>query len=97
MSFWDILAWVALFLIVVWLVLKTFGIISTPAYLEYAPIYGAVYIAGWAMSTLVRATQDINGLKRNLSFLNKKVIELDKDMEFIKMNYTKKSKKLLAR
>lgn len=84
MSFWDILAWIVLFLILLWLILKMLGYINTPVLIEYAPYFGAVYLAGWAMSTLVRATQDINRINRNLSYLNNKTNELDKNIELIK-------------
>jgi hypothetical protein len=36
-SFWDILAWVVLALIVLWLILKVFGVIGTPTLIEYFP------------------------------------------------------------
>ncbi len=89
MSFWDILAWIVLGLILLWLILKVTGIINTPILIEYAPYFGAVYLAGWAMSVLVRATQDINGMKKNLSFLNKHFHDIDKDIEIIKSNCEK--------
>ena len=64
LSFWDILAWIALGLILVWLILKTFGIINTPAWLEYTPIYAAVYIAGWQIHKLETVANDVKDLKR---------------------------------
>jgi len=88
-SFWDVLAWIVLGLILLWLILRVAGIINTLALIEYAPYFGAVYIAGWAMSVLVRATQDISGMKRNLSFLNKNFHELDKSIEIIRSNSLK--------
>lgn len=88
-NFWDILAWIALGIIVIWLILKLFGVINTPLWLEYVPVYSAVYISGWAMSTLVRAVQDIGRINRNLSFLNGKFNEIDKSIEIIKSNCKK--------
>lgn len=64
LSIWDILAWIVLFLILVWLILKTLGIINTPLWLEYAPLYGAVYIAGWQIHKLGAVAEDVNELKR---------------------------------
>lgn len=64
MSFWDALAWIVLFLIVVWLILKMFGIINTPEIIEYAPIFGVVYIAGWAMHKLDSVAEDVKDLKK---------------------------------
>jgi len=64
LSFWDVLAWIALGLILLWLILKTFGIINTPAWLEYTPIYAAVYIAGWQIHKLETVANDVKDLKR---------------------------------
>jgi hypothetical protein len=63
-SFWDVLAWIILALILVWLVLKTWGIINTPNWLEYAPLYGAVYLAGWQMHKLTTVAADAKDLKK---------------------------------
>ena len=45
-NFWDILAWICLFGIVLWLILKVTGIINTSLLLEYAPLFGVAYILG---------------------------------------------------
>jgi hypothetical protein len=63
-SIWDIIAWIVLFLILVWILLKTFGIIHTPLWLEYAPLYGAVYLAGWQIHKLDSVASDVRELKR---------------------------------
>ena len=62
-SFWDILAWVVLGLILLWLILKVAGVISTPDLLTYAPLFGVIYLAGWAMHKLDVAVRDIKELK----------------------------------
>jgi len=61
-SFWDILAWIVLFLILLWLILKTLGIINTSALLEYAPIYGAIYLAGWQIHKLKIVAEEVKNL-----------------------------------
>ena len=71
MSIWDYLVWVALIGIVIWLFLKIFGIVNTPLWFEYAPIYSAVYIAGWAVERLKRTTEDVSDIKKNLKYINK--------------------------
>lgn len=63
-SIWDIIAWLALAFIVVWLILKTLGIINTPLWLEYSPLYAAAYIAGWQISKLGRVAEDVGELKK---------------------------------
>jgi len=62
-NFWDILAWIVLIGIFIWLLLKILGIISIPTLLEYAPIFGAVYLAGWAMHKLDNAVDEIKDMK----------------------------------
>lgn len=63
-SVWDYLAWVVLGAILVWLILKTLGIINTPLWLQYAPLYGAVYLAGWQVHKLDNIGKEVDGLKK---------------------------------
>ncbi|MDO8517549.1 MAG: hypothetical protein Q7S33_05485 [Nanoarchaeota archaeon] len=60
---WDILAWVVLGGILIWIILKTLGVINTPLLLEYAPLFGVVYLAGWAMHKLDSTAEDVKDLK----------------------------------
>jgi len=64
LSFWDILAWVVLAGILIWLILKVAGVINTPVILEYAPYFGAVYIAGWQIHKLYSVAEEVQGLKK---------------------------------
>lgn len=77
-SIWDTLAWIALAGLGVWLLLKVLGIIQTPPWLEYAPLYGAIYIACWAMHKLHRATGDIMEIKKDVK-------EIESDMNKIRV------------
>jgi len=58
-NIWDYLAWICIAGITIWVILKVLEIINTPIWLEYAPIYGAIYLAGWNVNKLERATEDI--------------------------------------
>jgi len=84
-SIWDILAWIVLALILLWLILKTVGIINTPDWLMYAPLYGAVYLAGWQMHKLENISKDVAELKRFRS-------ETIKQIHLIKENCASKHK-----
>ena len=86
MSFWDALAWIALGIIIIWLILKTAGIINSPLWLEYVPIYTAVYIAGWAMHKLDTTVNDMGELKK---FAKETVNEINN----IKLNCSKNHSK----
>lgn len=63
-SIWDIIAWIVLAGIVLWLLLKVFGIINTPNILGYAPYFGAVYLAGWQIHKLATVASDVKELKK---------------------------------
>jgi len=63
-SVWDVLAWISLGLILIWLILKTAGIINTPLWLSYAPLYAATYIAGWQIHKLDIIGKEVDGLKK---------------------------------
>jgi len=78
-SIWDILAWIALIGLGVWLLLKILGIIQTPPWLEYAPLYGVIYIAGWAMHKLHIATDNIKEIRKDVK-------EIETDVNKIRVN-----------
>lgn len=64
LSIWDIIAWIVLILILIWLIFKVFGIINTPVLIEYAPYFGAVYLAGWQIHKLASVASDVRELKK---------------------------------
>jgi|SRR3989344_3189597 len=84
-SMWDIIAWFVLIGILIWLILKAFGVINTPVLLEYAPFFGAVYLAGWAMHKLDRSTEDIKELKSEMKNTDKRIKDIElstRDIQF---------------
>ena len=85
-SIWDIIAWIILAGILIWLILKTLGILNSPLLIEYAPYFGAVYLAGWAMHKLETAVNEITNLKKFRD-------ETIKEINDIKTNCLMKHKK----
>ena len=85
LSFWDILAWIVLAGILLWLILKMLGIINTPILLEYAPYLGAIYLAGWHMHKLESVAEDVKELK---VFKDETINQIN----FIKLNCAKNHK-----
>jgi hypothetical protein len=63
-SIWDIIAWIVLILIFLWLILKVSGVINTSILIEYAPYFGAVYLAGWQIHKLEMVVRDVQELKK---------------------------------
>ena len=59
-SIWDWLAWVALAYIFIWLILKVTGVINTPLWLTYSPVFGAIYMAGWYAKKIEEASVRLN-------------------------------------
>jgi hypothetical protein len=86
-SFWDILAWIVLGLILLWLILKTLGVINSPLWIEYAPIYGAVYIAGWQIHKLAIVAREVEGLKK---FKEATINEINNIKTNCKINHNKR-------
>ena len=64
LSFWDVLAWIVLVGILVWLILKGIGVINTPSFVELAPYFGAVYLVGWQIHKLETVSSDVKELKK---------------------------------
>lgn len=60
----DILVWIALVVIIIWIILKITGIINSPLWIEYIPIYSAVYIAGWQINKLANVAEEVKNLNR---------------------------------
>ena len=85
-SFWDVIAWIVLAGILVWLILKTMGIINTPILLEYAPYFGIVYLAGWQIHKLETVAKNVQELKK---FKGETINEINK----IRINCIEKHKK----
>ena len=85
-SIWDIIAWIVLILILVWLILKAFGIINTPALIEYVPYFGAVYLAGWQIHKLASVAEDVKELKK---FREETIKEVHKIKENCAVNHKK--------
>lgn len=73
----DYLAWLALFYIFVWLILKMLGIIHIPVLIEYSPLFCAVYIAGNAIQKLERSVEDITELKKDTRSIKEKMAKIE--------------------
>ena len=81
-NFWDILAWIVLAGIILWLILKVTGIINTSILLEYAPYFGAVYLAGWCMQKLENISEDVRDLKKFKEVTIQKLNNIESNCRF---------------
>ena len=63
----DVIFWLALLTLVVWIVLKVAGYINTPAIVEAIPYISGVFIAGTVWQQFRSMQGDISGIKRVIS------------------------------
>ena len=91
MSISDWLTWIVLAYIFIWLVLKSAGIINTPLWLEYSPLFCAVYLAGKYVKEISHIKEkvektDVNVEKTEVKVegIDKRVINLESDVSTIK-------------
>jgi len=87
-SIFDILTWIALAWILIWLALKVMGILKTPLLLEWSPAFAAVYIVGRAMQKLVT----VENIAKQIG---KDVRRLDKDFRSLEFEHNLITKKVL--
>lgn len=84
-SFWDILAWICVIGIFLWLILKVTGVINTPVLLEYSPFFGIAYLLGWNIHKLDNISNKVNSLDKFKD-------ETIKEINIIKLNCAKNHK-----
>lgn len=84
-NIWDIIAWVCVGGIFLWLILKVTGIINTPLLLQYAPYFGVAYILGWNVHKLENASKRLSSFEKFKDATIKEIGEL-------KLNCTKNHK-----
>ena len=87
-AFTDLLAWLTLLFIFLWLVLKISGIINTLEWLQYSPLFGAVYLAGWAMHKLERTTRDVNDISKGLRSVERRLRIIEVDLGSLRRKYS---------
>lgn len=81
-SFWQVIFYLSLLVITIWVILKSVGIIQTPFWLEYG-----VPIAGFVITFLAfynNLIEKMSQLTINFVTLNSKVDHIDKYIEFLK-------------
>jgi ABC-type enterochelin transport system permease subunit len=81
-NFWDILFWIAMIILILYIIGKLAGIINTPEWVDLIPLITLVFIMGafyqkisGFMETMANRT---NYLKNNLDKISDRLIEQDK-------------------
>lgn len=74
----DIIFWLCLAVIFVWIILKAAGIIHSPAWIEVIPYASAIFGAGIAFQILRELRNDLKETRFNLKEINIELKEIDK-------------------
>jgi len=77
LKLYDVSPWVVLAGITLWLILKVTGVINTPLIVEYAPIFGAVYVAGVMVNKLHTVAKDVLEMKNDVKNIDKRVYHVE--------------------
>ncbi len=78
------ISWMGVAIIVIWVLLKSLGVIHSPPWQELAPYFGAAVAFGGLITTINNLGGDIKELKVEIKEIRDKVHHLDKDVEIIK-------------
>jgi len=85
--FWDILFWMAMIILILYIIGKLTGIINTPEWVDLIPLITLVFIMG-AFYQKVRSFMEVmdnrtNYLKNKLENISNNFIEQDKRISFL--------------
>ncbi len=78
---YSVIIWTGLALILLWYILKSVGVISTPLWIELLPVGIAVFTAGVFVQQI---RTDIRDLRTDVKGLKIRVGHLEKDMHYVK-------------
>lgn len=87
-SIGEAVAWIGLFLLIVWIILKLFGVIQTPLILETAPIIMLALILGGLLSEIknlkYEVRRDIKDVKSEMKNIGNSLVRLGQDFKQLK-------------
>ncbi len=92
-DYWEWMAYASMGVLFIWVLLKQFGIINTPAIIEYGiPIAGGISTGFALYRSLMREmgtvrkdlSREISETRQEVSELKSKVFHIDRDLERIK-------------
>ncbi len=84
-KFWDAVIWISLLIIFVWVLLKSFGIIHSPVWIEMIPYYG---VLGFLLGVIYKAgkiVQFIKEIKKKVDLIGNKLDNIED--RFIKVEH----------
>ena len=77
MKIYDILFWLSLASILLWVILKALGYINTPVLIEQYPIIGAIFGAGIFYQKMNEMERRLGRVERTTNHIDKRVSALE--------------------
>jgi len=89
---YDIIFWVSMLVIVVWIILKMIGVINSPVWMQMIPYMSIVFAAGAFYQSINAMKADIADLKVRMCIVEKDIIQMqsgikhfDSDLHSLKL------------
>ena len=74
---WDILVYVALAVLIIWVVLKLSGVINTPVLVEIIPYISGGYILGRMFQKLETSVNEVKIIKSEVKIIDERLKTLE--------------------
>jgi hypothetical protein len=71
-NIWDILAWIAFVIVVLYFLLKIFGVIHSPLTIDILTLISAAYFIGRYTKKIDGTLNDIKKIKESIKVINRK-------------------------
>ncbi len=82
---YDIIFWTSLLVIAIWIVLKMFGVINSPVWIEMVPYLGLIFAAGSFYQSVRSMKLDISDFKLRMSGVELKTHNIEKELVEVKI------------
>lgn len=76
-SFWDILAWIAFGIVILYLLLKILGIISSPITLDIITLLSGAYYVGRLFQSVESTAEDVKAIKTEVKDIDKRLSAIE--------------------
>lgn len=92
-SIWEIIAWIGLALLGVWIILKLFGIIESPLIFELAPEIAFFLILGSLLADMKNLKSNVRDVRLDVRNIGGSLVKLGQDFRQLKGEHDVFSKK----
>ena len=79
-SWSDIIFWLALLVLLIWIILKSLGFINSPAVVELIPYLSGIFIAGAIWWQFRNMQSDLHQIQKMGNFLSHKLLKKIKSL-----------------